>query len=145
MSKKFPIPNLTQENWDAIQDSLNSIGRIIADMDDKETDLQKKKDLEVVSIHLGMIDMYLGRHYTLDEVTENLSKIKEETLDDKAKRLFEYQSKIWVLYCGPNLGDYYNDFVDKSGYEVLKHCIVNVFTSFNSLNQYASEHNIQIM
>ncbi len=68
MKKEFPIPQLNQENWDAIQASLDSIGRIVAELQDSETQGRRKQDLELISIHLGMIDIYLGRHYTLDEM-----------------------------------------------------------------------------
>ena len=73
--KTFPIPQLNQENWDAIQASLDSIGRIVSELQNAETDGRKKQDMELISIHLGMIDMYLGRHYTLNETMEELKMI----------------------------------------------------------------------
>ncbi len=73
--KTFPIPQLNQENWDAIQASLDSIGRIVSELQNAETDGRKKQDMELISIHLGMIDMYLGRHYTLNETMKELKMI----------------------------------------------------------------------
>jgi len=71
MKKDFPIPQLNQENWDAIQASLDSISKIVIDLNKSNTLSGKdKQDLDLISIHLGMIDMYLGRHYTLDETME---------------------------------------------------------------------------
>ena len=142
MKKEFDIPTLDKENWEGVQASLDSIGRILRDLEKK---YPNEKDLHLMSIHLGMIDTYLGRTYTLDEVTEKLSKIKEETIEDKAKRLFECQNQIWVLYCDPNLGDYCKSFVDKNGWSTLKFCAIDVFLSSYGLYQYASEHNIPIM
>ena len=75
MKKNFPIPQLNQENWDAIQASLDSIGRIVSELQNAETDGRKKQDLELISIHLGMIDMYLGRHYTLDELKNEFKEL----------------------------------------------------------------------
>lgn len=142
MKKNFPIPQLNQEHWDGVQASLDSLSHILLELEKK---YPKEKDFHLMSVHLGMIDMYLGRHYTLDEVKEKLTEVKEETTEEKAKRLFEYQTQIWVLYCDPNLGDYCKSFVDKNGYEVLKNYVVDVFTSSYDLHIYASEHNIPVM
>lgn len=78
MVKIFPIPQLNQENWDAIQESLNTISRVVSELQDKETDGRKKQDLELISIHLGMLDVYLGREYTMDELKEVLDEKKKE-------------------------------------------------------------------
>lgn len=75
MKKVFPIPQLNQENWDAIQASLDSITRIVSELQNAETDGRKKQDMELISIHLGMIDMYLGRHYTLDELKNEFKEL----------------------------------------------------------------------
>ena len=139
---KFPIPKLDEENWNGVQASLDSLSHILLELEKK---YPKEKDFHLMSIHLGMIDMYLGRHYTLDEVKEKLSEVKEETTEEKVKRLFAYQAQIWVLYCDPNLGDYCKSFVDKNGYEVIKDYAVDVFTSLYDLHIYASEHNIPVM
>ena len=78
MTKRFSIPKLNKENWRAIQDSLDSLGTILADLMKNEKDLQKRKDLELTDIHLGMIDMYLGRNYTLDELKQELERARAE-------------------------------------------------------------------
>lgn len=78
MKKEFPIPQLNQENWDAIQTSLDSISKIVIDLNKSNTLSGKdKQDLDLISIHLGMIDMYLGRHYTLKEPLEELKNDRE--------------------------------------------------------------------
>ena len=72
MKKEFPIPQLNQENWDAVQASLNTIGYVISDLQNEDLNGRIKQELELVSIHLCMRDMYLGRHYTLDELKKEL-------------------------------------------------------------------------
>ena len=73
MKKEFPIPQLDKESWDGVQASLNSISNIVIDLNKSNTLSGKdKQDLDLISIHLGMIDMYLGRHYTLVETMEEL-------------------------------------------------------------------------
>ena len=62
----FPIPQLSQENWDAIQASLDTIGRIVGELHEKETNGKRKQDFELIEIHLGMLDVYLGRTMPLD-------------------------------------------------------------------------------
>ena len=74
--KKFPIPQLTEENWEAVQASLDSVGRIISELMETEKDHQRRKELELASIHMGMLDMYLGRTLSMDEVMKNLKEIK---------------------------------------------------------------------
>ena len=74
--KKFPIPQLTEENWEAVQASLDSVGHIISELMETEKDHQRRKELELASIHMGMLDMYLGRTLSMDEVMKNLKEIK---------------------------------------------------------------------
>lgn len=91
MEKKFDIPTLNQEDWDGVQASLDSIGRIISDLRNTELNPQRLKELDLVSIHLGMIDIYLGRHYTLDEVSKKLKEdVKEKVKDVK-------HTDAWVM------------------------------------------------
>ncbi len=78
MTKKFLIPKLNKESWKAIQNSLDSLGTILSDLMTNEKDQQKRKDLELADIHLGMIDMYLGRNYTLDELKQELEHARAE-------------------------------------------------------------------
>lgn len=89
MEKKFDIPTLNQEDWDGVQASLDSIGRIISDLRNTELNPQRLKELDLVSIHLGMIDIYLGRHYTLDEVSK---KLKEDVKENDVKH-----TDAWVM------------------------------------------------
>lgn len=77
MKKEFPIPQLDKESWDAIQASLDSIGRIVSELHNTETNGKRKQDMELISIYLGMIDMYLGRHYTLKETLKELKNNRE--------------------------------------------------------------------
>lgn len=74
----FPIPQLNQENWDAVQESLDTIGRIVAELHDTETNGKRKQELELVEIHLGMLDVYLGREIPLEQA---FSDIKKEIKD----------------------------------------------------------------
>lgn len=83
MSKIFPIPQLNQENWNAVQASLNTISHVISDLQNEDLNGRIKQELELVSIHLGMIDMYLGRHYTLDELKKELDEKKKELAREK--------------------------------------------------------------
>ena len=92
MTKKFPIPNLTQENWDKLQDALSSIHNSVKGITDVITKCDNYCSLESLSpdekviygylekidIELGLIDLYLGRTYTVDEAVERL---KEMTLN----------------------------------------------------------------
>ncbi len=84
MTKKFLIPKLNKESWQAVQESLDSIGRIISDLYESELDASKRKELELVSIHLGMLDVYFGRHYTINELSEEFKKVSGgNTKDEK--------------------------------------------------------------
>ena len=73
MTKDFKIPKLDKESWKKIQILLTDIGHIISDLSSSEKDGSKRKKLDEVSINLGMLDMYLGRHYTLRELTKELN------------------------------------------------------------------------
>ena len=83
MKKKFPIPKLDQENWEAIQSSLESVGRIISELMETEQDHQRRKELELASIHMGMLDMYLGRTLTFKELQKELDEKKKELAREK--------------------------------------------------------------
>jgi len=83
MTKVFPIPQLDQENWDAIQASLNTISHVVNDLQNEDLSGKVKQDLELISIHLGMIDMYLGRSYTLDELKEALEEKRKDMIREK--------------------------------------------------------------
>lgn len=83
MSKKFDIPKLNQESWDSIQDALDNMGHILSAMELDETDYQKKQQLEVLSIYLGMLDVYLGRSYTLEELEKEMSILKLQPISER--------------------------------------------------------------
>ena len=74
----FPIPQLNQENWDAIQASLETIGRIVSELHDTETNGKRKQDFELIEIHLGMLDVYLGRTMPLDIAFNDIKKEMKE-------------------------------------------------------------------
>lgn len=76
MEKKFKIPTLGQEEWDGLQASLNSVGRIVHELLEIEDDKNKIKELELIGIHLGLIDIYLGREYSIEELSEIMKDIK---------------------------------------------------------------------
>ena len=151
MKKNFPIPQLNQEKWDTLQKYLEDISKLSIEVENDLIEMNNyynkvRDNLTKLSVSIGLIDHVLGREYPLEVAMDKIKEsIKPKTLDDKAKRLFEYQAQIWVLYCDPNLGDYCKSFVDKNGYEVLKDCIVDVFTPSYDLHIYASEHNIPVM
>ena len=83
MTKKFPIPQLTEENWEAVQASLDSVGRIIGELMETEKDHQRRKELELASIHMGMLDMYLGRTFTFKELQKELDEKKKVLAREK--------------------------------------------------------------
>lgn len=68
MTKYFSIPKLDSKKWESLQLSLNSISKLISKLYVQETDENKRKDFEKISIELGLIDVQLGRHYTLEEL-----------------------------------------------------------------------------
>ena len=75
--KKFDIPTLDEKTWAEVQASINNIEKELNKMDnllydakdeDKKLKSQLQGCIERMSIELGLLDMYLGRTYTLEEV-----------------------------------------------------------------------------
>ena len=74
MSKVYPIPVLDQKTWDDLQNSLSEVSKKCLKLYDVIDD-GNKKDLDEISIHLGLIDMYLGRTLTMEEVEKDLKEM----------------------------------------------------------------------
>lgn len=148
MKKEFPIPQLDQESWEGLQASLDSIGRLIRELQDTELNPDRRKKLELAAIHMGLVDVYLGREYTLDEVKENFKetkKDKQNSLYNEAKWLFASgKDKIWILCCDPNLGDYFTKYVTQKEFKQYEFCVVKVFSSTYDMHKYINDNNIII-
>ena len=148
MKKEFPIPHLDQESWEGLQASLDSIGRLIRELQDTELNPDRRKKLELAAIHMGLVDVYLGREYTLDEVKENFKKTKKDkqnSLYNEAKMLFNTgNEKIWILCCDPNLGDYFTKYVTQKEFKQYEHSIMKVFSSTYDMHKYINDNNIII-
>ena len=145
MSKNFPIPHLDQESWDGVQASLDSIGRLIRELQDTELNQERKKKLELASIHMGLVDVYLGREYTLEEAFNKVKKdVKYKTVEERAEEMFEYNSHIWAICCDPNLGDYFKEYMTKDTFERYKECVIAVFDSPSDMYRYISKHDMTL-
>lgn len=74
MNKKYPIPTLDQKTWDDLQYSLSEVSKKCLKLYDK-VNSNVRNELDEISIHLGLIDMYLGRTLSLKEVEDNLKEM----------------------------------------------------------------------
>lgn len=145
MTKEFPIPHLDQESWDGVQASLNTIGRIVSELKSNDLSRKDKQNLELISIHLGLIDIYLGREYTLEEAFNKVKKdAKYKTVEERAEEMFEYNSHIWAICCDPNLGDYFKEYMTKDTFERYKECAIAVFDSPSDMYKYISKHDMTL-
>lgn len=91
-NKKFDIPQLDGKTWEEVQESINNVEKELKKMDNllynaKDEDSKLKSQLqgciERMSIELGLLDMYLGRTYTLEEVKDMLKQMKREKKNAK--------------------------------------------------------------
>ena len=78
--KEFPIPTLNDEQWKGLQASLKDISTHIKEIEKLKEDFNKQvnEKLELIDINLGLIDSFLGRTYTVDEVVERIRQAVEE-------------------------------------------------------------------
>lgn len=72
-SRKYPIPVLDEETWIEIQKCLDDIGIKINSLYNKVND-DVKKELDIISINLGLLDMNLGRNIPLKIVEKELKE-----------------------------------------------------------------------
>lgn len=80
IKKEFPIPTLNDGQWKGLQASLKEISDCIKDIEKIRNDFnnQLNAKLELIDINLGLIDSFLGRTYTVDEVVDYIRKEYEE-------------------------------------------------------------------
>ena len=75
--KKHPIPLLDEEKWKDVQDHLYHLSKIVNKIETITDQKEIKCLAEELSIHLGLIDVVLGRVYSLKELIDEMEKIKE--------------------------------------------------------------------
>ena len=80
IKKEFPIPTLNDGQWKGLQESLKDISTSLKEIEKIRDDFnnQLNAKLELIDINLGLIDSFLGRTYTVDEVVERIRQAVEE-------------------------------------------------------------------
>ena len=93
MKKEFPIPQLNQEKWDALQKYLQDISKLSIEVENDLIEMNNyyhkiRDNLTRLSISIGLLDSVLGREYTLEELKEEFEELKNRkkaSLKNEAK------------------------------------------------------------
>ena len=83
--KKHPIPKITEEKWESIQSHLTEMTKIISKLETLTTDKDLRNLVERLSIHMGLLDIDLGRVYSLEELKNELKEFKKDYKNGKSK------------------------------------------------------------
>ena len=76
--KKHPIPILDEEKWKDLQYHLGCLSELVNKLESLTIQDEIKKLAEALSIHLGLINVILGRTYTLDELLLDMRELKKQ-------------------------------------------------------------------
>ena len=79
--KKHPIPQIDAKKWESIQDNLREINKSISNILENTKEKETKCLAEKICIHLGLLDVDLGREYPLRELYKELKHVKKEKKD----------------------------------------------------------------
>lgn len=75
--KEHPIPLLDEKKWKDIQDHLGCLSNIVNKIEVLTDQKEIKRLAEELSIHLGLIDVILGRVYSLKELMTEMKEAKK--------------------------------------------------------------------
>lgn len=83
--KKHPIPRLNKKKWETIQSILNDMSKLISNLLDNSKEKEIRDLAEKLSINMGLLDVELGRMYSLRELEKEFKELKKVYNHGKCK------------------------------------------------------------